>query len=95
MSIRVTLTAVNMGPLATEADYDAWAAFVEEHLEDAVGVGIGLVEQSPWRLAVKPFEDVVTGATEEQAAEIRQWLSGDGWNEFCADGAARWREVQS
>jgi len=85
--INIDLTAYNMGPEATEADYDAWYAYVCDHIDDALGLTIDDIDQFVWGRAM-PAEDRIGGATEEQAAAIRDWLSHAGWDAFCGERGA-------
>lgn len=85
MAIKIILSAANMGNLADEADFDAWAAFVCEHVDEACGVFVADVDQLRFGDA---GPDRVTGATEEQTETILSWLAHDGWDAFCADASA-------
>jgi hypothetical protein len=80
----LTLTAANMGPNTTEADFDAWRNFVAEHVDAAMGFEVQAVEQFAFTSG-EP-QDVVDGATEEQREAILGWLAHEGWDEFCANG---------
>lgn len=91
-TIKITLSAANMGPDATEADFDAWASFVNERIEHVVDAAIGIrvdVEQAAFIGPNAEPEDMIHGATEDQRDTVREWLSVDGWNAFCVDMDAR------
>ncbi len=93
--ILITLTAYNMGPEATEADFDRWANHVTAYIEGALGLCAGScgpcrcpsveVDQHPFRGG--PADDTISGATEGQAEEIRIYLESTGW-EWCASSEA-------
>jgi hypothetical protein len=38
----VTLTAYNLGPNTREADFDAWVAYVAEHIDEATGLDVSV-----------------------------------------------------
>ena len=82
-TIKITLSAANMGPESTEEDFDAWTAYVNEHIDEALGITTE-VEQAGFTGRTAIAEDVISGATEEQAEAIRGWLSVNGWEAFCA-----------
>ncbi len=82
--IKITLSSAAMGDVS-EADFDAWAAWVADHIDEATGIQVGEVDQFRFGDA---DEDQITGATEEQRATLRTWLSVDGWAAFCADDSA-------
>lgn len=84
-TIKVRLTACNMGSECDEADFDAWASWVIDHIDDAIGFEVHEVEQARFGDA---GADRVSGAMEEQSARIRDWLSNEGWGAFCADADA-------
>ena len=83
--ILITLSAANLGPHATEADFDAWAAYVAKHIGKALGIEAE-VDQYAFTGSGAAAEDCVGGSTAEQREEIRRWLSVDGWEAFCAAG---------
>lgn len=82
--ITVQLSAANMGDV-TEDDFDAWTAYVCNHIDAGVGFEVYDVSQLRFDNA---GPDIVSGATEEQRAAIREWLSHEGWDAFCADTSA-------
>lgn len=82
--IRIVLTAANMGPNATEADYDTWAAYVTSHVDEACGVDVATVDQQHYGHG---GEDEISGGSEEQRNTVRRWLSVDGWEAWCAHAA--------
>lgn len=83
--INVTLTAYNMGSEATEADFDAWASYVAEHIDEALDL---TVEVDQHGFPGGPAEDTIQGATSDQRDEIRRYLAVDGWEAFCSSMAA-------
>lgn len=86
-TIKITLSAANMGPNATEADFDAWASYVAANIDEALGIDAD-VDQAGFTGRTSIPEDQVTGGTEEQNESVCRWLSVDGWNAFCAAGGA-------
>jgi hypothetical protein len=94
--IKLILSAADMGDV-TEADFDAWAAFVCNNIDAGVGFVVDDVDQHRFGHA---GEDTISGATDEQREAVRTWLSVTGWEEFCAtpeawphEAAARGRGV--
>lgn len=87
--ITVTLSAANMGPNATENDFDAWAAYVNEHIEFSLGLGSVTVDQFGFTGRTSATEDQIDGATDEQADDITDYLDGWGWDAFCSDMGTR------
>ena len=85
-TITITLTAYNMGPQTTEADFDAWRRYVCDHVDDALNVSVDSVDQHSFTGG--PAEDTVTGGTEEQREAIRSWLAHEGRDAFCAKRGA-------
>lgn len=83
--IKITLSAANMGNMADEADFDAWASYVCDHVDEACGVFVTEVDQFRFGDGGR---DTVTGATDDEEARILSWLSHDGWEAFCADAGA-------
>lgn len=86
-SIKVTLSAANLGPQATEADFDAWASYVVAHIDEALGLSCE-VDQAAFTGRGAEGEDRIQGATDEQRDSIRGWLSVTGWEAFCAQATA-------
>ena len=86
--IKITLTAYNMGPDATEADFDAWDRFVRQRIESACDLPEDSADVRQFPFANGPAEDHVFGGTSQQREVIREWLSNDGWGAFCADPTA-------
>ena len=82
MTIRITLSAQNLGPDADEAFFDLWRAYVENHIGEALGLEVSEVEQFRF-CDISP--DRIEGATGEQARAIRMWLAYEGWESFCAE----------
>jgi predicted transcriptional regulator YdeE len=84
MSITLHLTSYNLGPNATEDDYDHWIGYVCQKINEVAGGGVvDEVEASRWGEA---GEDRVTGATDEQKVDIKEALE-TLWQSFCAEGA--------
>lgn len=87
--ITITLGRSNLGPLATEDDFDAWRSFVENEIMEALDLSPYrvVVEQHPWSNPTnQPHEDEITGGSDEQHAAIKRWLDCEGWDRFCAEG---------
>lgn len=81
--ISITLSSANLGNQSTEADFDAWAAYVNEHIDEALGL-VTEVDQFAFTGRGFEAEDRIDGATDEQAEEIERWLSNEGWEAFCS-----------
>ena len=86
--IKITLTAYNMGAGCDEADFDAWAAWVEENLPEALTIDAARIEVDQHSYRNGPSSDTVTGGTEEERDRIRSWLAVGGWDEFCGSPEA-------
>ena len=78
--IKVTLSSADMGDV-DEIDFDCWAGFVNDKIDDVVNAAVE-VEQARFGDA---GPDVISGATDEQARDIRDWLAHAGWDAFCGD----------
>ena len=84
--VRVVLSSANMGDV-DETDFDLWTEFVATKIDDAFGVDAS-VEQARFGTA---GEDRVVrrGHDDDQPAvdpdEIRSWLKGPAWDDFCGD----------
>lgn len=90
-AIKITLSAASMGPNATEADFDAWATYVAEHIEHVVDSTESVrvdVDQTAFSGPNAEPEDLVDGATDEQRETIRRYLSTDRWEVFCSETSA-------
>lgn len=85
--IQITLSSANMGPQATEADFDAWVAYVAREIDEALGIDAE-VDQFAFTGPGFEGEDAVSGGTAEQREDVKRWLSGAGWEAFCAEGGA-------
>lgn len=72
-----------MGNDATEADFDAWAAWVAKHVDDACGVDAS-VDQ--FQFGKGPDSDRVRCPDDDVSDRVRNWLSNDAWEEFCSEG---------
>lgn len=81
-NVAVTLTAYNMGPDATEADFDNWAAFVAERIDAACGFECEIDQAG---FVGGPSRDVVADATDEQEETVREALRSI-WDDWCASG---------
>lgn len=89
MAIKITLTAYNMGEQCSEADFDAWARWVGEHVDEACGVEVTEVDQYPFPSNhAAHATDRVSGGTEKDNETVRRWLANEGWEAFCADTSA-------
>lgn len=95
-AVEVKLTAYNTG-LESEDDWTSWIEYVARHIEGAVGFP---VEVDAYELTGRwagGAEDEIRGASDEQAASIREaiqsmWTDWCGWagEQFAsqADGSA-------
>ncbi len=83
MTIKIMLSAANMGPQTTEADFDAWAGYVCNHIDEAMGFEVADVDQ--FRFIGGAGGDRIDGASDEQREAIRSWLAVAGWEAFCVD----------
>lgn len=77
--IVVTLGSANMGDV-DEVDFAAWHWFVVDKIDEATKIEVYGVKQAPFGEA---GSDLVIGGDEEQAEQIRNWLSREGWDQFC------------
>jgi hypothetical protein len=82
--VDIKLTAYNMGDESTESMFDTWAIWVAENVDDACGVRAS-VDQFAFRGG--PADDYVASNSDEAAENVREWLSGEGWQAWCAMGA--------
>lgn len=80
----VKLSSANMGPDATEADFDAWTSWVSDRIDDVAGCSVS-VEQFAFGSG---DADEVSGLDDEARDSVRRWLSNEGWEQFCADPKA-------
>lgn len=97
MKIQITLSAANLGPNATEEDFDRWAAYVAEHVETALSLPEGTTEVDQARFS-EGGDDVVIvrgsaadGGDRDEATieeDIGRWLGNEGWEAFCGEEAA-------
>lgn len=85
MAIKIILSSANMGNDADEADFDAWASYVCDNIDEACGVDVAEVDQ--YRFG-DGGEDAVSGGTDDEHERVRHWLARDGWEAFCATPAA-------
>lgn len=83
--IKIKLSSAAMGDV-TEADFDAWAAYVLDHIEEETGIEIAEIDQFAFGHA---GDDEISGADDDdERAAIRTWLAVIGWEAFCADESA-------
>lgn len=91
MNIKITLTASNMGPNVTEEDFDAWAAYVTEHIETALSLPEGSTEVDQARFNAGGDDEIIVrngGTTEQEATleeDIGRWLGNEGYEAFCSE----------
>lgn len=97
LNIQITLTAANMGPDATEADFDRWAQWVAKNVEGQCDLPKGgvFVDQFPFDGGDADDQVIVDshgGLTTHDEASIEErvgeWLAVDGWNAYCCGSAA-------
>lgn len=85
MAIELKLSAANMGDV-TEADFDAWTAFLAERIEDRTGLVVE-VDQYSFSGAGAWSEDSVKGADPDEREAVQRAVQ-DLWNEFCETPSA-------
>jgi hypothetical protein len=78
----IILHADGLGEDATEADFDAWAAFVDAEIDKRCGFDV-TVEQARFGVADR---DQIRHTTDAQEQVIREALI-EIWNDWCAQGA--------
>lgn len=81
INVAVTLTAYNMGPDATEADFDSWAKFVNDAIDARCGFTVD-VDQFAF-VGSSSSRDRIANATDEQHDSIREAMVSL-WDEWCA-----------
>lgn len=81
-TVSVILTAQNMGPDATEADFDAWANYVAARASEWLGFEVDVDQHA---FCGGPAADTIVGGTDEQRESLREALSHDLWDQACAD----------
>ena len=69
--IQITLSSANMGPQATEADFDAWVAYVAREIDEALGIDAE-VDQFAFTGPGFEGEDAVSGGTAEQREDVKK-----------------------
>jgi hypothetical protein len=79
-TIKIILSSANMGDV-DEVDFDCWASFVCDSIDEALGIEVRSVEQFRFGEGA----DIISGATDEQEEEIRRWLGHEGWDAFCGE----------
>ena len=81
MKATIKLTAYNMGDV-TEADFDAWARYVAERIDELTGLDVTIDQ---FRFG-DGFEDKISceDIHLEQIDEVLRGL----WESFCSDGSA-------
>jgi hypothetical protein len=83
MSIKVTLTAYNMGENVTEADYDLRFSYVASQLDYATSLDVDVHKTS---FSHGPLKDLVEGCTEDQHTAVREAIDVL-WDSWCSEGA--------
>ncbi len=81
-TIVVTLTAYNLGPDATEQDFDDWASYVAEHIDEATGLDVTVEQFGFTGRSSGGSTDRVSGATSAQTETIREALAAL-WERGC------------
>lgn len=81
-TVKIVLSSANMGDV-DEDDFDIWAGYVADSIDDALGFEVESVDQQRFGEA---GDDIVTGGTQEQREAVRQWLKVAGWESFCGQG---------
>lgn len=87
--ITVKLTAYNMGPNATEQDFDSWVAYVTANADDADGSVFGgdlCVSVESYPFSGGPANDGVRGARNDEERERILECLAILWERGCADG---------
>lgn len=79
----VTLSSANMGNV-TEADFDAWAAWVNARIDEVAGCPVS-VEQFAFGAS---GSDQTSGLDDATRETVLSWLRTEGWEAFCADASA-------
>lgn len=80
----VTLTAYNLGPDATEADFDAWASFVARWIDEAAGCYV-VVDQHPFSNG--PAADTIAAGCDEDEVAVREAVERL-WEAWCGESSA-------
>lgn len=82
----VKLTAYNMGPEATEADFDNWVEFVNERIDEKCGFSVE-VDAYPFARG-QASDDISVGPRggDECRGTIVEALS-TLWDDWCSEGA--------
>lgn len=78
----VTLFADGMGDNATEADFDAFVAYVCDRIDDATGLNVA-VEAERYGMAGVTRVQAETSEDEQTVRDAVQTL----WERWCAEGA--------
>jgi hypothetical protein len=81
MMIRIWLSSAQIGDMADERDFDLWARYVSETIATATGIAVDEIDQGAFGAT---GADSISGGTEEQRQELREWLSVTGWEAFCS-----------
>ena len=81
----LTLTAYNTG-FETEAEWDAWTAYVAANVDEACGFGVDVDSFALTGRGAGGTDDEISDATDEQEGTIREALS-DLWDRWCSEGA--------
>jgi len=80
----VTLTAYNMGGDATESDFDSFAAYVAEHIDERTGLDV-TVDQFRFE-GSGVAKDRIEAASDDDRETIQGALRGL-WDDWCSSGA--------
>ncbi len=86
--ILITLSSADLGPYATEADFDDWAGYVAAHVDERTGFDCS-VDQARFGA---PGDDVVrleylASADEADIVAIRGVIA-DMWDDWCRKDAS-------
>lgn len=79
----ITLTSADMGDV-TEADFDAWVAYVSERIDEFTGLDV-TVDAARFGAG---GADRIVAENDEDRQTLRRAISVDLWEKFCADASA-------
>ncbi len=82
-TIVLTLTAQNMGDLATEADFDSFTALVDRRIGDLTGLDVSV---ETFAFVGGPGRDRVSGGEDGDEEKVREALR-TCWEEWCTSTA--------
>lgn len=80
-TVSIVLTSDAIGD-CDPADYDAWVAYVGEHVDECCDVN-ATVEAQRYGMGGR---DRVSSRDESAVERVREWLKVQGWESFCARG---------